>query len=183
MRAFIAIELDTETKKKIVNASKRVRTRLREVKWVERENLHITLKFLGEINDQQVKKVKKIIEEVASGEKDFLIKGGFIGGFPSLNRARIVFFGIEKGKSNVIRIFDTLEQKLSENGFSRDKKPYHPHITIGRAKKRFYDLKDFRDVKVEFEYHVKSIVLYKSTLRPEGPLYEVVFKGELGRNG
>ena len=179
MRTFIAIELDSDVKRRIMKASEKVRNELKGVKWVERQNLHITLKFLGEVNKEQIEKLKKVIDEISSQQQKFKISGGYLGAFPSLERARVVFFGIESGKASVIRIFEVLERKLVKNGFLKDNRPYHPHITIGRAKRRFFDLKPYKGTKVGFEYEVRSIVLYKSTLRPEGPIYEVIHRGEL----
>ena len=166
-----------------MKASGEIRDRLNGVKWVSMENLHITLKFLGEIDNKQLQDVKSVIKEVASDEKAFSIKGGYLGAFPSLEKARVVFFGLESGKAEVMRLFDKLEHKLAKNGFLREQKPYHPHITIGRAKRRVYDLRPFRETRVEFLDRVDSIVLFKSTLRPEGPVYEVIYRGELSRNG
>ncbi len=178
MRAFVAIELEDKSKSAIVRASAHMRNTLSGIKWVERENLHITLKFLGDVSDKDVALLRQILDDVGKDEIPFTVSGGFLGAFPSLERARVLFFGIEDGKARILKLFDKLEQKLVKNGFSPDTKAYHPHITVGRSKKRFLDLRKYRETRVEFKERVNALILFKSILTPQGPIYRVIHRGE-----
>ena len=178
MRIFIAIELEDATKKQVLEAESRIRERLHGIKWVKYENLHITLRFLGEVSEEKVKKVERAIEKVSSDTSSFVISGGSFGAFPAPDRARVLFFGIEEGKVDVYKVFEKLERELAKMGFEREKKPYHPHITIGRGKRRFFDVSEFLELKAPFKQKVSGLTLFKSTLTPQGPIYTVIMRGE-----
>ncbi len=180
MRTFIAIELEKESKDVVYKAQSRLRKKLKGVKWVEYENFHITLKFLGETDEKKLEGVKRVLKEIGAQVKKFEISGGDFGAFPSPRRARVLFFGIDEGKTDILRLFEKLERKLGNLGFERDNKPYHPHVTVGRGKRRFFEVNDFLGLKAPFKQKVKSVTLFKSTLTPDGPIYTVIMRGELG---
>lgn len=177
MRTFVAIELDKHAKDVIFNMQSKIKDNLFGVKWVEYENLHITLKFLGDVNGQRIEDVKEAILKVSSQFDYFKIKGGSIGAFPTPERARVIFFNIEDGKDVLYRIFENLEHKLSILGFERDKRSYHPHITIGRVKRGVQDIKKFLYLKADFTTNATGLTLFKSTLTPNGPKYTKIITG------
>lgn len=179
MRSFIAIELDKEVKDLIWREERKISEKVKGVKWVKCENLHITLKFLGDINESELEKIKSVIEKVGAETRRFKISGGDFGAFPEPSRTRVLFFGIKEGKSNIYTINDVLEQELSKLGFKREQRTYHPHITIGRVKRGVIDTRMFLDASVNFTQKVNSITLFKSTLTQEGPIYDVIMRGEL----
>lgn len=178
MRIFIAIDLNKGTKDAIFSEERKLKNNISGVKWVEYENLHITLKFLGEVDEEKIKYVKDALIKVSSNFNDFEINGGYLGAFPSPDRARVLFFNIEEGKEHLYRIFDKLEKRLSQIGFEKDQRPYHPHITIGRVKRRYINVKGYTQRHVQFRQSAGGITLFKSTLTPSGPIYTKLLKGE-----
>ena len=175
MRLFVAVDIPVNSDiEGVVNYVKKSG----KVKAVERENLHITLKFLGEVSEDKLPDIKNCIEKSCKDFKKFSIKLKGLGAFPSLSRPRVIWIGVDDGKdvlSEIMRRLDVCFQKL---GFKKEKS-YVPHMTIARVKgfikldPRPYLKKDFGPVMIE------EIKLKKSTLTPKGPIYDDIFVLEL----
>lgn len=170
MRCFLAIELNENIKEKLEELKSQFK--MKGIKLVEKENLHITVKFLGDIDDKMVKKIKNLdlsIEPIKSDIK-------YVGVFPNENYMRVIWIGA----TNLIPVFKEIDKKLSELGFKKEK-DYVPHITIGRVKyigdKKILKSKIDKYKNIELgTLEVKSIVLMKSELTKEGPIYNVIKK-------
>ena len=164
MRAFIAI--DVPYFRAIGELQRSIEGRF---KAVEPENIHFTLKFLGEIDEGLVGEIKKIIEECRP--EPFTIKLKGIGFFPSENYIRVVWIGVENPEilTNTMRCID---QKTSKLGF-RKERSYVPHLTVARVKGRITIANREKFEDMEFgEIEVREIKLKKSTLTEKGPIYE-----------
>ncbi len=147
------------------------------VKWVKKENLHITLKFFGETDKKTAieDKMKEIEEEFSS----FSVSLKKIGAFPSSKKAKILWVGIEEGRDKLIGLFSTIENKVSDLGFEKEQRKFTPHITFARVKKGKYSLPD----PIEFSFDsfpVNEVALFKSTLTPKGPIYKILSEIPLG---
>jgi len=170
MRCFLAIELSKDIKEKLEELKSHFK--MKGIKLVEKENLHITVKFLGDIDKEIVEKIKNLDLSIKPVKSD--IK--YIGVFPNENYIRVIWVGA----TNLISIFKEIDRKLSELGFKKEK-DYVPHITIGRVKfienKKLLKNKIDKYKNVELgELEVKNIVLMKSELTREGPIYKVIKK-------
>lgn len=164
MRCFIAIEVPFTHSMEEFQKSIEGR-----VKFVERENVHITLKFLGEISENDVEKIKEIIENCK--KKPFNITLKNVGFFPNERYIRVIWIGVFP-QEPIINISRCIDEKLSSLGFEKEKS-YVPHLTIARAKGpvKIKNLEKFR--AMEFgSVEVKEIKIKKSTLTPKGPVYE-----------
>ncbi|OYT60583.1 RNA 2',3'-cyclic phosphodiesterase [Euryarchaeota archaeon ex4484_178] len=166
MRAFIAIEIPFT--RNIEALQNNIEGR---VKLVEKENMHITLKFLGEIDESLIEKIREIVEN-CKVEK-FKIKLRNVGFFPNERYIRVIWIGIEDYEP-IVKMAKCIDSHLSKMGFKREKS-YIPHLTVARAKgrvriKNIQDFmhRDFGDVEV------REIKIKKSTLTPKGPIYEDV---------
>ncbi|MBW9223184.1 RNA 2',3'-cyclic phosphodiesterase [Methanothermococcus sp. SCGC AD-155-E23] len=168
MRCFLAIELSEEIVEGLEDLKRNFR--IEGIKLVERENLHITVKFLGEIGEETVEDIKGMdlsLEPVES-------RIGGLGTFPNENYIRVIWVGA----SNLEPLFEEVDRRLEDLNFKRERE-YIPHITIGRVKflknKRLLKerIRKYRDVDIGTLY-VESIVLMKSTLTRSGPIYEVL---------
>jgi 2'-5' RNA ligase len=102
-----------------------------------------------------------------------------IGAFPSSKRAKILWVGVEEGKNNLIELFSTIENKVSDLGFKKEERKFTPHITFARVKKGNYSLTDQKDFSFD-SFPVNEVILFKSTLTPKGPIYEILSKIPLG---
>jgi 2'-5' RNA ligase len=187
MRTFIAIELDKEIKEKISLIEEELRKTDADVKWVKPENIHLTLKFLGEIDEKQADKIKNILQDLAKEKQTFEMAISELGAFPKLNFPRVIWIGIKKGAENVLNIASELEEKLSKIGFPKEKRSFSGHISIGRVRSNKNRLQLIEAVnkineanqKETYTQLVKNITLFKSTLTPQGPIYEALFTANL----
>lgn len=180
MRAFIAIELPQEIKDYFKNLQDKLKTCGADVKWVEPVNIHLTLKFLGEISEPQTKEIIKIMGNVSSAKPAFDITLGSLGAFPGITSPRVIWVGIDAGAQESKQIAQELEDRLCRLGIPKDEKGFSAHITIARTKSAFnitaliQDLKNMAGIMPEEKLRFKAakISLIKSTLTPKGPLYE-----------
>ena len=204
MRTFIAIELPKEIKDALASLQKQLITSGADVKWVKPENIHLTLKFLGERDDKKLEKIAAILEEVAKNKNVFAAGISSIGAFPGLSAPRIIWIGIGKGDSETKEIVRELEEKIALIGIPKETKPFSSHITIGRTRSNLNREKlvqAMNDLAGKFgqenlalhkslagqsadycsglEFLVTKITLFKSTLTPKGPIYEILKEGSL----
>lgn len=166
MRSFIAIEIPFT--RRIQELQESIEGR---VKLVEKENMHITLKFLGEINADMVNKIREIVERCKV--ESFKIKLRGIGFFPNERYIRVIWIGVEDYEP-IVKMAKCIDLELSKLGFSKEKN-YVPHLTVARAKGRVSIKNVDRFINTEFgDVEIKEIKIKKSTLTPKGPIYEDV---------
>ena len=171
MRAFIALKIPEELKKKLVSVQEEIRKEFpSEIRFVEPENIHITLRFFDRINDKNADDIKKAIASIEF--EPFKAKSMGIGAFPNEKFIRVVWAGAEsEGKLESV-VFQ-LDEKLAALGFKPE--AFTSHITLGRVRKHIefskeiekYRGRDFGDFTVSKE----NIVLKRSKITPEGPIY------------
>lgn len=178
MRVFIGIKPDGEVRETIQKAMKPFRKMSSPIKWVKPENIHLTLKFVGEIDpDQNARLLKGLMETRFQLPPITLNITGF-GKFGPGRNLDIFWAGIEPNP-DLKRLFERMENTLSDNGFSRETRPFKPHITLGRNKKRIELtsilnlLEKYRDTPVA-DFSTRSFQIFKSTLTPEGPIYSIL---------
>ncbi len=182
MRAFIAIELPEEVRDILSKIQDELKQTRADVKWVAAENIHLTLKFLGEIEQELVKKIQAILEEIAQNNSPFSLHLSNLGAFPKLQYPRVVWFGAIDDQP-VLNIAKDLESQMLKIGFPAESRPFSSHITLGRVRSGLN--RKVLVEKIEFlnknlspplpEFKVFGLTLFKSTLTPHGPLYEAVF--------
>ncbi|AMD17490.1 2'-5' RNA ligase [Methanobrevibacter sp. YE315] len=175
VRAFLAIDLDDDLKpeiNKIIKEFKQIDTR---IKYVELANLHLTLKFFGEIDTSGLKLLEEKIANVVSEFKPFDIKIKSCGAFPNNNHIKVIWVGIDDD-SIIRQLHDKLDKEFVKLGFEKDKK-FSTHLTIGRMKSAKNKaqvkstIEEFSDVEIG-EMTVNNIILKKSKLTPSGPIYK-----------
>lgn len=176
VRAFIAIEISDKTKGNLRNIIAKLMEVKADVKWVSPLNLHITLKFLGNIKYDEIAKISDIIKESSSdiGPFNLYIEG--LGAFPDLKRPRTIFVNIKDEHNNLSILYSKLEDRLSYLGMKKESRKFIPHLTIGRARSQKYTDKLANLIethKNDFmgKEEVDSLVLMMSELLPEGPKY------------
>ncbi|MDI6841114.1 MAG: RNA 2',3'-cyclic phosphodiesterase [bacterium] len=180
MRAFVAIKIPTEIIEKVAQLQESLKE-VQGVKWVKPENIHLTLKFLGEVKDEQIETVKSAIKSSIQGIKPFNISLSDIGGFPNLRRPNVLWIGVKEGKDKLIGLINKLEKELSKLGFEPEAREPSPHLTIGRIKKgqkpeiknQKFETSAFTPplIKKEAGFIADKVYLIKSTLTPEAPVY------------
>ena len=175
VRAFLAIELDDDLKPKINRLIKEFKKTDARIKYVELVNLHLTLKFFGEIDVNGLELLEEKIANVVSEFEPFDIKIKGCGAFPNNNHIKVIWVGIDDDV--IIKdLHDKLDKEFTRLGFDKDKK-FSTHLTIGRMKaaknkdKVKSTIEEFSDIEIG-EMTVNKISLKKSTLKPSGPVYE-----------
>lgn len=175
VRAFLAIDLDDDLKPKIYRIIKEFKKIDTKIKYVELENLHLTLKFFGEIDSEGLGLLEKTIDDVISDFEPFDVKIKGCGAFPNNSHIKVIWIGIE-GDEIIRKLHDKLDKEFARLGLDKDKK-FSTHLTIGRMKsaknkaKVKSTIEEFSEVEIG-NMKVTSISLKKSTLTPSGPIYE-----------
>ena len=173
MRCFIAIDLPLEIKSLLYNLQHKIGGEYAKIKWVEKKNLHKTLKFLGEIDEEKLNLVKKALNEIKF--KRFEANLNKIGWFPNDHRINVIWVGL-KPEKNILELHGDIELKLASL-FENDER-FSVHITLGRVKhvknkEKFLNL--LKSIKVNSEkFVIDEVCLFRSILSKDGPKYDIL---------
>jgi 2'-5' RNA ligase len=186
MRAFIAIELSNEIRDAIAQIQSHLKYSGADVKWVEKDNIHLTLKFLGEITEEKCEKIKTILDEIGKSTKTFELSGPFcIGAFPNINYPRVIWIGLDKGAKEAAVLAEKIDEALSRIGFQKESRPFAAHLTIGRVRSQ----KNKEALKEKISnlqlatcslQLIRSVSVFQSALTPKGPIYTRLHEARLG---
>jgi 2'-5' RNA ligase len=187
MRTFIAIELPQEMRDYLAGIQNKLNASGADVKWVKPCNIHLTLKFLGEIDEKKLGRITEILENVSGNKKTFQIRISTLGAFPKINSPRVIWVGIDKGDNEAKEIAKELEEKIAKIGIPKEDRPFSSHITIGRTRSNLnlenliQGLKTLENEpgRENLEFAAGKITLFQSTLTPKGPIYEVLREANL----
>jgi 2'-5' RNA ligase len=180
MRVFIAIDLPQRVKDTLAQIQKGLKKTGADVKWVQANNIHLTLKFLGDIEESALEKLIQAITLAVDHLTGYMINIDRIGAFPRLEAPRIIWAGIDRGARETNKIVEDLEEGLSAIGIPKEEKPFACHITLGRTRSAqgktglAHELKTTNAMirPEELEFMAKQITLFQSTLTPGGPIYK-----------
>jgi 2'-5' RNA ligase len=180
VRSFIAFDIDdADVLNQMREAQKQLGETGADLKLVKPENIHITVRFLGNITEDKVSRISREMRQVAF--KPFSAEIHGIGAFPSVKSPRVIWAGIRSGADEARSVFQQLEPKLAGLGFKREPRGFNPHITVGRVRSRRN-----KDALVEClrslaarhfgVLKVSCVKLKKSVLTPQGPVYSTLAK-------
>ncbi|WP_407433143.1 RNA 2',3'-cyclic phosphodiesterase [Methanobrevibacter sp.] len=182
IRAFLAIDLDDDLKPKINKIIREFKQIDANIKYVDLQNLHFTLKFFGDIDTEGIDVLAERIENVVNDFDSFNIKIKGCGAFPNKNRIKVIWVGLDEDR--ILKdLHDKLDKQFNSLGFDLDKK-FSSHLTIGRMRsakgkeKVKNTIESFDNVDIG-SMEVTRIVLKKSTLTPSGPIYEDLIEFKL----
>ena len=188
IRAFIAIDLTPEILEGLEKVSTQLKARLDEVpiRWVPIDNIHLTLKFLGDVSVANVEMLKKVLLAEISGHHTFEVSVGGLGAFPSVRRARVVWVGVE-APAELSAVQTGVEVAMSRLGYAREERPFSPHLTLGRVSRNAGGHHErliceaIDTLKLGFlgVGRVAEVHLYKSDFRPNGAVYTRLFTAKL----
>ena len=187
MRLFIAIPIEDRTQELLEEQIEKAQTALDfDLKWVSGENLHLTLKFLGDTEESKVDAIKNSIKNTCSHYDKFNIYYNHFGAFPSTDYPKVLYFGLNDSKKPLINLQNELEKKLYERGFEKEDRDYTPHLTFARTRKKTdmrqlkYDYQDFiKDNNIRILQKVNKISLIESQLYKDGPVYNELYSVNL----
>jgi len=185
IRAFIAIQIEDTIKGPLGDLIKTLKHSGADIKWVRPENLHLTLKFLGNIDREQVTAISDHLDAAGNGHVPFSFSLIGTGAFPDLRRPRVIWTGL-RGYEPILKIFKDIDTLMEREGFPREKRPFSPHITLGRVRslqgidKLLEELVKYKGAGFGTQT-VDSLHLMKSVLKPGGPEYSLLHAAPLRR--
>ena len=184
MRAFIAINPPADVRDRLHDAARPLRELSLPVRWVSPESLHLTLEFLGRVADDRVGGLAAAIEGATAGLGPFPLELAGFGAFPKPSRPRVLWAGIQPD-DRLAAVQAAVEAAMAEQGFEPEDRPFHPHVTLGRARRGASGRKlsavegAIAELEHSDRFEVTSVDLMRNQLRPGGARYEVVRAVEL----
>lgn len=190
LRTFIAIELSKEVKDLLGKLQDTLKKSNADVKWVKKENIHLTLKFLGAIEKEKIDEIIKIIDSISHNISVFQLDISSIGAFPKKEIPRVIWVGLSQGDEEIKYIAKELENTIYKLGIPKESRPFSSHITLGRVRSplnRMQLIKQLNILSGNFPQEglrckIDKITLFKSTLTPAGPIYEILHESNLKTN-
>jgi len=185
-RAFIAIDLPETVRLFLAEVQKALKSYGLSIKWIRPQNIHLTLKFLGDTDTALTAKIAAAMTSAAMSCPGVSLAAKNIGVFPDLKRPRVIWAGVNGQIEVLENLHRALDDHLADLGFPRDRRTFNAHLTLGRVKGKIVSdrMKAAIDGSKEFEskpFEADRIVLFKSELRPAGAVYtqvhQVLFSG------
>jgi 2'-5' RNA ligase len=180
MRTFLALPVPADIVAYLREVIGRLQRRTEGVRWVKDEGIHITVKFLGEIEEPMVERMREALMPMGSALRPFRARLGGLDAFPSPAHARVIVVKLKEGVEQSQAIFGEVEERLAAIDVEREKRRLVPHLTLGRRRlPKPFPNGDPMPIE-EKEFIVEGLVLYKSTLTPGGAIYAPMWKIKLG---
>jgi len=186
IRTFIAIELPDKIQSDIRQLKHSFLPYRFDIRWVKPLNMHLTIKFLGDVDPADLDTIGKLLSDIAGNFPRFDLIPRGLGVFPSLKRPRVIWIGIA-GQTDVLgSIQQSVNGGLNEIGFTTEKRPFRGHLTFGRIKSRvdqdrLLDALHAQQKFVSKAFTVENLVMFKSELTPSGPIYTKLYEVPLGK--
>ena len=187
IRTFVAVEIDPAVRDCAAKLMDQFRAAAADVKWVEPSNLHLTLKFLGDVDSREIHEACQAVQEAVGDLAPFEFQLRGAGAFPNANRPRTVWLGVGEGCEQLVALNERIEPPLEKLGFRREARRYQPHLTIGRVRRGGPALVELgkligenADLQVG-RTTVAEVIVFSSELDRSGPTYEALARAPLGR--
>lgn len=185
LRTFIAVETSSEVHTKAQQLIKELARIPAKVKWVEPHNLHLTLKFLGEIDLLDMPRICEAMTRATADLPPFDLESFGAGAFPNLHSPRTIWIGARFGSEEMVELHDRLDAELAPLGFRSEQRRFRPHLTIGRVRNSPDGIDELGDLLAKHRdfaggaTDVAEIVLFSSELGRDGPTYEALHHASL----
>ena len=184
LRSFIAVEIPGEIQSAIQRSTASLQKNISKptIRWVESKNLHLTLKFLGDVLPEKLKQLAEALELSLITQGSFEMSVVGLGVFPSAQRPRIIWIGLDAPVA-LTTLHQNVDAIASKIGFDREERPFSPHLTIGRVGDRTTQADNLK-IRTSIEavslgnigtVLVKEVTIFKSDLKPGGPVYSRLY--------
>ncbi|MGB2823375.1 MAG: RNA 2',3'-cyclic phosphodiesterase [Phycisphaerae bacterium] len=176
IRTFLALDIDASIRDRLTAAAREFPETGSKVRWVAPENLHVTLKFLGDVPEPDAADVCEAVVGLAGGVEPFDFDVAGLRCVPPAGKVRMVWADVAEPTRQMAAAFEKVESALGELGFPRERRGFHPHVTLGRVKftRNAADLRAAADRHAGTLFgtqHARGIVVYRSELTPQGAIY------------
>lgn len=189
IRSFIAIDLPDSIKDALARVGQELRDQVprRSLRWSRVSGIHLTLKFLGDVEEADLSKIGDVLKQVGGRHTSFTLSVGGVGCFPNPRRPRVVWVGVQEDSGALRALQRDVEKSLAPLGFEREKRSFHPHLTLGRARRnvsstdqrRLGEIIAATELGELGQVQVASFRLMRSDLRPDGAVYTLLAAFEL----
>lgn len=186
LRTFVAVEINGSIRARAGELITALGATAADVKWVEPYNLHVTLKFLGDVHQREIVEVCRAVSRGAAEVEPFDLEICGAGAFPNSARPRTVWLGAGAGAEQMVVVHDRIEDALAELGYRKEHRRFQTHLTIGRVRgggPGIVELGKLLQQHAEFSVgrlNVQKATVFCSTLTANGPIYEVLGTAQLG---
>ncbi len=186
IRTFVAIEASPTVRQRAVALIDVLREAPAEVKWVAPENMHLTLKFLGDIDFGKIPEVCELVKRAVAAVAPFELEIRGAGAFPNPTRPGTVWIGADEGAEQMEALFKPVEKAVRRLGVRREPRRFHAHLTLGRVRRGGPGVEALGElIRQQSDYEagrmiVRGVKVFSSELRREGPLYNVLGSASLG---
>ena len=177
IRSFLAFELPVEIKKTVARVSKEVRHSGLDARWVKADNIHLTVIFLGNIRTEDIESIDEEVRNVCPGYGAFDIALKGMGCFPNRRRPRVLWLGLDGDMVRMSHFRNDLQKSLKTFGIKEEKRPFRPHLTLGRFRSRRKMGSKLEEVLLAHgaletpSESLSELFLFKSDLKPGGAVY------------
>jgi 2'-5' RNA ligase len=176
MRTFIAVPLPSECRDILERMQRPLRSLGADVRWTSIASIHLTLKFLGEVEPALVSRLVPALSSISAEPFALCIRG--LGAFPNLHNPHVIWCGVEGDVQNLSALQSEVEAVCEGFGMAREQRMFHPHLTLGRVhgKRNLQPLMDYIRIGAGLEsaFEAKGINIYRSVLTPRGAVYTVL---------
>ena len=183
IRTFIAVPVPDSIRSQIADFQSTLRQQKADIKWVRSESIHITLKFLGDVQEDKIEEISRILQVCIEDVDSFILSITGTGAFPNLQRPRVLWIGIEQGLRQLGDLSKRINRALEDIGFESEKRPFSGHVTLGRVRSpNRLGLTIEKMMKLGFEsnpFKIENVLFMKSDLKPTGAEYTVLAKIQL----
>ena len=186
IRTFIAIEIPEDIRNRIAILQSGIKGLGGKTTWVKPENMHLTLKFLGETEQSRIKNISNALADIVSLTNQFEIRFKGVGAFPNFSKPKVFWIGTEGDNNAFVELATKIDQQMSEVGFKPETRRFSAHLTIGRVWDRMgiepvINLLQQEKKFTPGEFVVKHVSFIKSELTRQGPIYTTLEKLKLNR--
>ncbi|MDA1050768.1 MAG: RNA 2',3'-cyclic phosphodiesterase [Planctomycetota bacterium] len=185
IRTFIAVDTSPAVRRRAVALQDKLREGEVNASWTDPENMHVTMQFLGDVDESLIPEVCQRVAVAAAPFAPFDLEFARAGAFPALDRPRTVWIGVDRGSQKLVELQFAIQESLVEMRFPRERRTYKPHLTIARVRaagprqKRLSELiAHYHDFKAE-SCDVTEVVIFASYLERSGPTYQIMGRAPL----
>lgn len=181
IRAFIAVEINNQAKQKISKLISILKKSDADAKWATEDQMHLTLKFLGNVNKDKIQEISEAISVISNNFKSFAVSFSEIGAFPNTSHPRVIWLGIGKGAESLKMLNDETEAALEKLGFVKESREFEPHLTLARIRSsknisNLIKLVGEINCTIRDEVPIHKLTLFQSSLNPKGAVYSVLLE-------
>ncbi len=180
VRTFVAVEISEAVRAAAAKVIRQMAKWDAAVKWVDTQNMHLTLKFLGEVASVELPDICRAVEQAAAEVQGFTFEVGGVGAFPKLQRPRTVWLGVTSGADQLAQLQRSIEKGLKKLGYPPENRRFSPHLTLGRVKHPGPELEELSELIKSLAdqpggtTEVDEVTVFSSELTREGPIYQAL---------